>query len=100
VWTAGLFDYFKDKHFSYLIRKYYNCLTEDGRMIIGNFSTRNPSKNLMENVMDWNLNLRTETDLYRIAADAGVDKELVDVDREPLGINLFLVVRKNLMPLN
>jgi hypothetical protein len=69
-------------------------------MIIGNFSTRNPSKNLMENVMDWNLNLRTETDLYRIAADAGVDKELVDVDREPLGINLFLVVRKNLMPLN
>lgn len=100
IWTAGLFDYFKDKHFSYLIRKYYNCLTEDGRMIIGNFSTRNPSKNLMENVIDWNLILRTESDLYRIAGEAGVDKELVTVDREPLGINLFLVVRKNLMPLN
>jgi SAM-dependent methyltransferase len=100
IWTAGLFDYFKDKHFSYLIRKYYNCLTEDGRMIIGNFNTKNPSKNLMENIMEWVLNLRTESDLYRIAGDAGVDKELASIDKEPLGINLFLVLRKNLMPLN
>ncbi|MGE5419454.1 MAG: hypothetical protein ACM3UT_04670 [Chloroflexota bacterium] len=100
IWTAGLFDYFKDKHFSYLIRKYYNCLTEDGRMIVGNFSTKNPSKNLMENIMEWVLNLRTESDLFRIAGDAGVDKELVSIDKEPLGINLFLVLRKNFMPLN
>ncbi|HLN55160.1 MAG TPA: class I SAM-dependent methyltransferase [Bacteroidales bacterium] len=100
IWTAGLFDYFKDKHFSYLIRKYYNCLTEDGRMIIGNFNTKNPSKNLMENIMEWVLNLRTESDLYRIAGDAGVDKELASIDKEPLGINLFLVLRKNLIPLN
>lgn len=100
IWTAGLFDYFKDKHFSYLIRKYYNCLTEDGRLIIGNFSTKNPSKNLMENIIEWVLNLRTESDLYRIAGDAGVDKEVMSIDKEPLGINLFLVLRKNLMPLN
>lgn len=100
IWTAGLFDYFKDKHFSYLIRKYYNCLTEDGRMVIGNFSTKNPSKSLMENIIEWVLNLRTESDLFRIAGDAGVDKELVSIDKEPLGINLFLVLRKNLMPLN
>lgn len=100
IWTAGLFDYFKDKHFSFLIRKYYNCLTEDGRMIIGNFSTKNPSRNLMENIIEWFLNLRTESDLFRIAGDAGVDKELVSIDKEPLGINLFLVLRKNFMPLN
>lgn len=95
IWSAGLFDYFKDKHFSFLIRKYYNCLSEDGEMVISNFSTRNPSKKLMENVADWILNLRTESDLYRIASDAFIDKELVDIDKEPLGINLFLVIRKN-----
>lgn len=100
VWTAGLFDYFKDKHFSYLIRKYYNCLTDGGKMIIGNFSTKNPSKNLMENIMEWFLILRTESDLYRISEDAGVDKELVSIDREPLGINLFLVLSKRFLPLN
>lgn len=95
IWSAGLFDYFKDKHFSFLIRKYYHCLAEDGEMAISNFSTRNPTKKLMENLSDWFLNLRTESDLYRIASDAGVDKELVAVDKEPLGINLFLKVRKN-----
>ncbi|HEX2968273.1 MAG TPA: class I SAM-dependent methyltransferase [Bacteroidales bacterium] len=100
IWTAGLFDYFKDKHFAFLIRKYYNFLNEEGRLVIGNFSTNHPSKNLMENIMEWILNLRTESDLFRIASDAGVEKELVSVEKEPLGINLFLVLRKNLMPLN
>jgi extracellular factor (EF) 3-hydroxypalmitic acid methyl ester biosynthesis protein len=95
IWSAGLFDYFKDKHFTFLIRKYINCLADDGEMIISNFSTRNPSKKLMEVLSDWYLNLRTESDLYRIASDANIDKELVIVDKEPLGINLFLKIRKN-----
>jgi hypothetical protein len=95
IWSAGLFDYFKDKHFTFLIRKYYNCLTEDGEMVISNFSTKNPTKRLMEVLSDWYLNLRTESDLYRIAAAANIDKEIVSVEKEPLGINLFLKIRKN-----
>ena len=96
IWSAGLFDYFKDKHFTFLIRKYINCLAEDGEMVISNFSTRNPTKRLMEVLSDWYLNLRTESDLYRIASDAGVNKELVSIDQEQLGVNLFLKIRKNL----
>jgi extracellular factor (EF) 3-hydroxypalmitic acid methyl ester biosynthesis protein len=94
IWSAGLFDYFKDKHFTFLLRKYFNCLSEDGEMVISNFSTRNPTKKLMEHLSDWYLNLRTESDLYRIATDANIDKELVSVEKEPLGINLFLKIRK------
>lgn len=94
IWSAGLFDYFKDKHFTFLIRKYINCLTEDGEMVISNFSTKNPTKRLMEVLSDWYLNLRTESDLFRIASDANIDKELVSVQHEPLGINLFLTIRK------
>lgn len=95
IWSAGLFDYFKDKHFTFLLRKYFHCLEEGGEMAISNFSTRNPTKKLMENLSDWYLNLRTESDLYRIATDADIDKELVSIDKEPLGINLFLKIRKN-----
>ena len=95
IWSAGLFDYFKDKHFTFLIRKYINCLTEDGEMVISNFSTKNPTKRLMEVLSDWYLNLRTESDLFRIASEANIDKELVSVEKEPLGINLFLKIRKN-----
>ncbi len=94
IWSAGLLDYFKDKHFTFLIRKYYNCLSEDGEMVISNFSTKNPTKKLMEVISDWNLNLRTESDLFRIAADADIDRELVSVEKEPLGINLFLKIKK------
>lgn len=97
IWSAGLFDYFKDKHFTFLIRKYFNCLVEDGEMVISNFSTKNPTKRLMEVLSDWYLNLRTESDLFRIASDANIDKELVSVDKESLGINLFLKVRKTLI---
>jgi extracellular factor (EF) 3-hydroxypalmitic acid methyl ester biosynthesis protein len=94
IWSAGLFDYFKDKHFTFLIRKYINCLADDGEMVISNFSTKNPTKRLMEVLSDWYLNLRTESDLFRIASDANIDKELVSVEKEPLGINLFLKIRK------
>lgn len=96
IWSAGLFDYFKDKHFTFLIRKYINCLNEDGEMVISNFSTKNPTKRLMEVLSDWYLNLRTESDLFRIASDANVDKELVSVEKESLGINLFLIIKKSL----
>jgi len=95
IWSAGLFDYFKDKHFTYLIRKYVNCLSEDCEIVISNFSTKNPTKRLMEVLSDWYLNLRTESDLFRIASDANIDKEMVSVEKEPLGINLFLKIRKN-----
>jgi extracellular factor (EF) 3-hydroxypalmitic acid methyl ester biosynthesis protein len=95
IWSAGLFDYFKDKHFTFLIRKYFNCLTQDGEMIISNFSTKNPTRRLMEVLSDWYLNLRAESDLFRIASDANIDKDLVSVEKEPLGINLFLKIKKN-----
>jgi extracellular factor (EF) 3-hydroxypalmitic acid methyl ester biosynthesis protein len=96
IWSAGLFDYFKDKHFTFLIRKYINCLTEEGEMIISNFSTRNPTRRLMEVLSDWYLNLRTESDLFRMSSAANVDKEMVSVEKEPLGINLFLKIRRAL----
>ena len=94
IWSAGLFDYFKDKHFTFLIRKYINCITEDGELVISNFSTKNPTRRFME-VIDWNLNHRTESDLFRISSDANIDKEMVSVEKEPLGINMFLKIRKN-----
>jgi extracellular factor (EF) 3-hydroxypalmitic acid methyl ester biosynthesis protein len=64
-------------------------------MVISNFCTKNPTKRLMEVISDWYLNLRTESDLFRISTDANIDKEMVSVEREPLGINLFLKIRKN-----
>jgi extracellular factor (EF) 3-hydroxypalmitic acid methyl ester biosynthesis protein len=93
IWSAGLFDYFKDKHFVYLIMKYVNCLSDGGDFVISNFSTENPTKRLMEVLSDWYLNYRSKEDLLNIASEAGINKNQVKIETEPLGINLFLRIK-------
>ena len=93
IWSAGLFDYFKEKHFIYLVNKYYKYLAEKGEFIIGNFSHTNPTKRLMEVLSDWYLHHRSKYDLIRIATEAGADEKQGRVDMEDLGINLFLRIQ-------
>ncbi len=94
IWSAGLFDYFKDKHFVFLIKKYYQYLSEKGELIIGNFSIDNPSRKIMEILGDWFLYHRSEEDLKKYAIQAGVPESKISIMKEPLGINLFLRIRK------
>lgn len=93
IWSAGLFDYFKDKHFIYMVNKYYKYLAEGGEFIIGNFSNSNPTRRLMEVLSDWYLNHRSKNDLVRMAIEAKAHEELVEVEREELGVNLFLRIK-------
>ncbi len=94
IWSAGLFDYFKDKHFVYLLKRYYEYLKDNGEMIIGNFNVENPSRRSMEIMGDWFLYHRSADELTRFAIQAGIDKSKIEVIKEPLGINLFLRVKK------
>lgn len=95
IWSAGLFDYFKDKHFVYMIKKYYTFLADGGECIIGNFSKINPTKKLMEVLSDWYLNHRSNYDLIRLAVEAKVSEENISIDQEELGVNLFLRLKKS-----
>jgi len=94
IWSAGLFDYFKGKHFVFLLKKYYEYLKEDGELIIGNFNTVNPSRRAMEILGDWFLYHRSVDELKKFALQAGVEESKIDVFQEPLGVNLFLRVKK------
>lgn len=92
IWSAGLFDYFKDKHFVFLLKKFYQCVRPGGEMIIGNFNVENPSRKIMEVLGDWFLYHRSEEDLLSFAKQAGIPAGKASVTTEPLGINLFLRV--------
>jgi SAM-dependent methyltransferase len=94
IWSAGLFDYFKGKHFVYLIKRYYEFLKDDGEMIIGNFNVENPSRRSMEIMGDWFLYHRSAEELKQFALQAGIEESKIDVIQEPLGINLFLKIKK------
>jgi SAM-dependent methyltransferase len=93
IWSAGLFDYFKDKHFVYMINKYYKYLTDCGEFIIGNFSNSNPTRRLMEVLSDWHLVHRSKRDLVRMALEAEASEDHVEVEMEALGVNLFLRIK-------
>lgn len=94
IWSAGLFDYFRDKHFIFLIKKYISFMADGGDFIISNFSTENPTRRLMEVLSEWYLNHRSKEDLLRIAGEAGIGERYVSVDTEPLGVNLFLRIKR------
>ena len=95
IWSAGLFDYFKDKHFVYMIKKYYTFLADGGECVIGNFSKINPTKKLMEVLSDWYLNHRSNYDLIRLALEAKLSEEDISIEQEELGVNLFLRLKKS-----
>lgn len=94
IWSAGLFDYFSDKLFIRLLNRMYKLLSFDGEMVIGNFSTNNPSRGMMETYAQWYLNHRSEDELIDLAVKAGISLNKLEIKSEELGINLFLHAKK------
>jgi hypothetical protein len=90
IWSAGLFDYFKDRVFERAVAHLFGLLADGGELIIGNFAAANSSQAFMELVSDWRLTLRSPPQLERLAAGAGIEARNVQVDQEPAGVNLFL----------
>ena len=94
VWSAGLFDYFCDRSFVLVLKKLIEFATDNGEIIIGNFSDENPSRMYMEMVGDWILNHRSAEKLVELAIAAGAHPNQINVGKEPEGINLFLHIKK------
>ena len=90
IWSAGLFDYFKDDLFVRILSKLIRSLPENGRIVIGNFSDENPNRAFMEVGMNWHLHHRSPEQLISLAVKAGAEGWNLRVDKEPEGINLFL----------
>jgi len=92
IWSAGLFDYFDDKIFVFLLSRLKDLLTTEGKIVIGNFYSTNPSKAYM-NLFNWSLNHRSPNTLRSLAIQAGFLEKNIKIHKEPTGVNLFLHVR-------
>lgn len=99
VWAAGIFDYFSDRVFSRLIRRFVEALEYGGELVVGNFSSSNPNQAYMETVSNWPLKYRSPEHLREISVRAGLGEFHQHVVSEPEGVNLFLHV-SNLSALN
>ena len=93
VWSSGLFDYLDDKKFKFLLKSFFSMLAPTGELIVGNFSDTNPSKDYME-FGEWFLHHRSEHKLTELAKESGFSATSITIDKEPLGVNLFLRIKK------
>lgn len=93
VWSAGLFDYFTDAVFVRLLKRLMTYVQPGGEVVVGNFSTANPSRAYMELIGDWHLHHRNEEHLTRLALEAGAQPHQIRIGREAEGVNLFLHVQ-------
>lgn len=89
VWSAGMFDYFSDKLFSRLVKKYFSFVKEGGQMVLGNISTINEDKGVMEVFAQWILHHRSESDLTVLVDNSGIEYSKSEVRSEATGVNIF-----------
>lgn len=94
TWSAGLFDYLDERTAALLLKKMWSWTSDGGELIVGNFHVSNPDRPWMEWCGDWRLIHRTEEDMLRLCDKAGIPANAVRFHFEPLGVNMFLRVRK------
>jgi hypothetical protein len=89
IYSAGLFDYLKDSTASAAGVRLVDALTPGGSAVIGNFGVANPTRPLMELILDWPLHHRSASDLRWLFGDIGTS---MTIEQEATGVNLFAVI--------
>jgi hypothetical protein len=89
IYSAGLFDYFNDRTARAASSRLVEALAPGGHAVIGNFGTVNPTRPLMELILDWPLHHRSASDLRQLFGDIGTG---ITIEHEGTGINLFAVI--------
>jgi extracellular factor (EF) 3-hydroxypalmitic acid methyl ester biosynthesis protein len=88
VYSIGLIDYLGDALVVKLLDYIHTTLRPGGRVILGNFHTRNPTKAFMDHVLEWKLIHRSEADMRRLFTASAFGK-CTRISYEPQRINLF-----------
>ena len=94
IYSIGLIDYFDDRIVTKLQQWIYQALTKGGRSILGNFHSNNPTRGLMDHLLDWKLIHRDEVEMKSLASNSGYSLNKTQLRFEPSGVNLFAISTK------
>lgn len=89
VYSIGLIDYFNDKFVILLLNYIYKLLRPGGKVLLGNFHPKNPTRAMMDYILDWKLIHRNEEDMNRLFQASSFARPCTDIRFEPEGVNLF-----------
>ena len=91
---SGLFDYLDDAVAVEMLRLFWQRLAQRGLLVVGNFSSHNPTRAYMEWIGNWYLTYRTADQLRWLAGQAGIPAEEFTIDVDSQGAQLLLTARK------
>jgi extracellular factor (EF) 3-hydroxypalmitic acid methyl ester biosynthesis protein len=98
AYSIGLIDYFNDDFVVKLLDFTYDHLRPGGRIILGNFHTRNPTKAFMDHVLEWKLIHRDEATMNRLFRRSKFQTSCEEIRYEDEGINMFAIGRRAASP--
>ena len=94
IYSIGLIDYFDDRIVTRLQTWIHSCLEPGGRSILGNFHIGNPTRGLMDHLLDWRLIHRDQAAMVKLAESAGFPVGLTQCRFEDAGVNLFSIATR------
>jgi SAM-dependent methyltransferase len=89
VYSIGLIDYLQDSLVVKLANWIHKLLSPGGRVVLGNFHPRNPSKQFMDHILDWKLIHRSEPDMDELYLRSAFERPCTRIRFEAQEINLF-----------
>lgn len=95
VVAGGLFDYLPTPVAAGLIRAVWQSLRPGGRFFWTNMAVGNPYRAWIENLGDWSLIERSESDIHAVIAEAGIGPGVVRLAREETGLTVLVEMEKS-----
>lgn len=92
--AGGLFDYLPTPIATRLVASVYRSLRPGGRFFWTNMAVGNPYRPWIENLADWVLIERSETEVYALTTAAGIDPANVKMSREETGLTVLVTIEK------
>jgi extracellular factor (EF) 3-hydroxypalmitic acid methyl ester biosynthesis protein len=94
VYSIGLIDYLSDDLVVALLDWIHETLKPGGRVILGNFHPANPTRAIMDHLLDWKLVHRDEAAMHRLAERSKFARTWERIEFEDQRINLFAELRR------
>jgi 2-polyprenyl-3-methyl-5-hydroxy-6-metoxy-1,4-benzoquinol methylase len=98
IYSMGLYDYLDKRTAQKLTNALFDMLQPGGTLLLGNYSTSNPTRTYLEYWCDWWLVYRTPDEFAALLSPDRSCGQSVDVGLDPSGSQLFLRAHKSLSP--
>jgi extracellular factor (EF) 3-hydroxypalmitic acid methyl ester biosynthesis protein len=94
AYSPQLFEHLADRSFAALLAVLYGALRDGGSLVVGNVAEDSPDRHVLAYLADWHPHYRSPQQLSALAETLGPAPREVRIERDPAGVNLFLIVVK------